>query len=55
MEEFLLPRLGIYPWECVICRVRKYFRDDGKRPASAEAAELFREVGIKRAEDKAKS
>jgi hypothetical protein len=25
----LLSLLGFYPWECIICRKRVYFRNDG--------------------------
>ena len=27
----LLPILGIFPWECVMCRCRAFCRDDGHR------------------------
>jgi hypothetical protein len=43
MEREVLSRLGIYPWECVFCRRRRYFLDEGRgtfirkrRPAPLE-------------------
>jgi hypothetical protein len=29
LEKRVLSWLGIYPWECVMCRRRVYFRSDG--------------------------
>jgi hypothetical protein len=31
LERSLLTLLGFYPWECVMCRRRVYFRDNGHR------------------------
>jgi len=31
-REFLPRWFGLYPWECVLCRRRKFLRDDGHRP-----------------------
>jgi hypothetical protein len=31
MQTSLLPLLGIFPWECVICRNRVFCRNDGHR------------------------
>ena len=30
LERVLLPKLGFYPWECVHCRIRRFFRDSGE-------------------------
>ena len=29
LEKTVLVLIGIYPWECVMCRRKVYFRDDG--------------------------
>lgn len=26
----LLPMLGLYPWECTLCRTRSFYRDNGR-------------------------
>jgi hypothetical protein len=31
LQNVVLPRLGIFPWECVLCRRRVYFRNDGRK------------------------
>jgi hypothetical protein len=31
LEKTFLSLIGFFPWECVICRKRVYFRDDGHR------------------------
>ena len=34
LEQNVLPKLlGLFPWECVLCRRRKYFRDAGGNPS----------------------
>lgn len=34
LQERLLPSLlGLFPWECVLCRRKKFFRDSGNRPS----------------------
>jgi hypothetical protein len=43
MERRVLSALGIYPWECVLCRKKMYRRNDGhvdiaKREAQRVAA-----------------
>jgi hypothetical protein len=38
MERTLFTWLGFFPWECVSCRRRRFFRDSGKKrnaPATA--------------------
>jgi len=37
LQRTLLTWLGFFPWECVSCRRRKFFRDSGKRPGGAVA------------------
>ena len=29
MQRVILPWFGYFPWECVMCRKRLFFRDDG--------------------------
>jgi hypothetical protein len=29
LEKTLFTVLGIFPWECIMCRKRVYFRNDG--------------------------
>jgi hypothetical protein len=29
LERALLPKLGLYPWECAMCRRKTYLRDNG--------------------------
>ncbi len=29
LQRVLLPKLGLYPWECVHCRRRHLYRDEG--------------------------
>ncbi|HVG26640.1 MAG TPA: hypothetical protein VM865_03455 [Acidobacteriaceae bacterium] len=37
----LLPLLGIFPWECIMCRSRIFYRDDGCRvPSGAFPARM---------------
>lgn len=31
MQLRLLPLVGFFPWECVMCRGRAFYRDDGHR------------------------
>lgn len=31
LQHNLLPLMGFFPWECVICRSRVFYRDDGHR------------------------
>jgi hypothetical protein len=33
----LLPLAGFFPWECVMCRSRAFYRDDGHQPLHTEA------------------
>lgn len=54
-EEYILPKFGFYPWECVICRVRKYYRDDGQRPTGRETADALREAGSLKSKGKSES
>lgn len=40
LEQKLLPRLGLYPWECSQCRESRYFRDrGGKKRGSKDATD----------------
>jgi hypothetical protein len=34
IERDVLSRLGWFPWECVICRRKKLFRDEGLKSRS---------------------
>ncbi len=38
MERTLLTWFGFYPWECVSCRRRRFFRDSGRKTRAAAAA-----------------
>jgi hypothetical protein len=29
LEETLLPRFGLFPWECAMCRRKTFLRDNG--------------------------
>lgn len=29
LEESVLPKLGLYPWECAMCRRKTFLRDNG--------------------------
>lgn len=29
LEETLLPKLGLFPWECAMCRRKTFLRDNG--------------------------
>jgi hypothetical protein len=29
LEETMLPKLGLYPWECAMCRKKTFLRDNG--------------------------
>ena len=31
MQHRVLTRLGYFPWECILCRRRMFFRDEGRR------------------------
>jgi len=31
LQEVVFPYFGYYPWECVMCRKRAFFRDDGHK------------------------
>ena len=31
MERVILPWLGFYPWECALCRRKRFFRTNGHR------------------------
>lgn len=50
MLREIMPRFGYYPWECVFCRVRRLFKDDGRRPSKrgmmSGAAALFVAIAI---------
>lgn len=30
IERSVLPLIGLFPWECVLCRHRRFFFDEGK-------------------------
>jgi hypothetical protein len=30
-QRVFLPKLGIFPWECVLCRHKYFLRDDGHK------------------------
>jgi hypothetical protein len=32
LQQVVYPYFGFYPWECVMCRRKVYFRDEGRRP-----------------------
>lgn len=32
LQTTLLPYFGYFPWECVMCRRKTYFRDSGHKP-----------------------
>lgn len=35
LQQRVLPSLlGLFPWECVMCRRKKFFRDNGNRPSA---------------------
>jgi hypothetical protein len=38
MERTLFTWLGFYPWECVSCRRRRFFRDSGRKTSATAAA-----------------
>ncbi len=31
LQTVIFPYFGYYPWECIMCRRRFFFRDDGRR------------------------
>jgi hypothetical protein len=31
LQMVLLPLMGYFPWECALCRHKKFYRDDGHR------------------------
>jgi hypothetical protein len=33
LQRVVLPWLGFFPWECVMCRRRTFFHDAGHRPS----------------------
>lgn len=35
LERTLLTWLGFFPWECVSCRRKRFFRDQGRKPSRA--------------------
>ncbi len=37
LQRTLLTWLGFFPWECVSCRRRKFFRDSGRKTNSSSA------------------
>ncbi len=39
LERTLLTWLGFYPWECVSCRRKRLFRDQGTRPRTPRPTE----------------
>lgn len=38
VERTLFTWFGFYPWECVSCRRRRFFRDSGRKGRAAAAA-----------------
>ncbi len=38
LQRVIWPIFGFYPWECVMCRGRRYLRDEGRRSGSRQAA-----------------
>ena len=40
LQRVVLPRLGVYPWECVMCRRKALFRDAGHRPSERGAINM---------------
>ncbi len=38
MERTLFTWLGFYPWECVSCRRRRFFRDSGRKASATATA-----------------
>ena len=37
LEKTLLTWLGFYPWECISCRRRRLFRDQGRKQRSSSS------------------
>ncbi len=37
VRSVVLPYFGYFPWECVQCRRRAFFRDDGRKEHRHEA------------------
>jgi hypothetical protein len=37
MQLKLLPTLGVFPWECVMCRNKSFHRDNGHRGVPPDA------------------
>ena len=35
LQHRVLTRLGYFPWECILCRRRSFFRDEGRRAMQA--------------------
>ena len=51
LERVMLSKLGVFPWECVHCRGRKFFRDQGHAPRprqrfTPEQKSVFEEVRV---------
>ena len=38
LQNYVLPYFGYYPWECVMCRRKRYFRDNGHRSGARSPA-----------------
>ena len=38
LERTLFTWLGYFPWECVSCRRKRFFRDQGRHPSAQIAA-----------------
>lgn len=38
LERTLLTWFGFFPWECVSCRRKRYFRASGRKPGSSTPA-----------------
>jgi hypothetical protein len=41
LERQVLPSLGIYPWECSLCRRKIYLRTDGLKAPSSPRVAMF--------------
>jgi hypothetical protein len=37
-QRSMLPLFGFYPWECVLCRHKRYLHSDGKRRVESSSA-----------------
>ena len=38
LQHRVLTKLGYFPWECILCRRRIFFRDDGRRALQPAAS-----------------